>query len=50
MLLYSDVETDLQSKWAYWFDEMPFWAAPDAKKCFSDGEQGEVCLLLWEVE
>ncbi|MNO85051.1 hypothetical protein D3C76_764110 [compost metagenome] len=50
ILLCSDVETDLQAKWAYWFEAMPFWAAPDAKKCLSDGEQGEVCLLLWEVE
>ena len=50
MLLCSDVETDLQTQWAYWFEDMPFWAAPDSKKDFSDGEQGEVCLLLWEVE
>ncbi|MEH6801291.1 MAG: hypothetical protein V7681_18585 [Halopseudomonas sabulinigri] len=49
VLLCSDVETDLQTKWAYWFEDMHFWAEPDSKKHFSDGEQGEVCLLLWEV-
>lgn len=50
MLLCNDVETNLQTEWAYWFQGMPFWAEPDGQKCFSDGEQGEVCLLLWEVK
>ncbi|MFJ4348731.1 hypothetical protein [Pseudomonas sp. NPDC089401] len=49
MVLCSDVETDLQGKWGYWFEEMPFWPTPDAKLCLGDGELGEVCLLLWEV-
>ena len=50
IVLCSDVETDLQARWGYWFEDMPFWAAPDSEKSFSDGEQGEVCFLLWEVE
>lgn len=50
ILLCSDAETDLQAKWAYWFENMPFWTTPALKKCFGDGEQGEVCLLFWEVE
>jgi hypothetical protein len=50
IVLCSDVETDLQARWGYWFEDMPFWAAPDSEKSFSDGEQGEVCFLLWEVK
>ncbi|MBC3455986.1 hypothetical protein [Pseudomonas mosselii] len=50
ILLCSDVETELQSQWAYWFEDMPFWKVPNQKICLNDGEQGEVCLLFWEVE
>jgi len=50
MFLCSDAETDLQNEWIDSLEEMPFWGTPDVKKCFGDGEQGEVCLLFWEVQ
>jgi hypothetical protein len=50
LLLCSDAEIELQTAWTYWFEEMSFWSTPDIKRSFGDNEQGEVCLLLWEVE
>jgi len=50
LLMCSDAEQYLQKTWAYWFEAMPFWSTPDAITCFGDGEQGEVCMLFWQVQ
>ncbi|VVP66068.1 hypothetical protein [Pseudomonas fluorescens] len=49
VVLCSDCEQNLQEAWDYWFEAMPFWGLPDAQRSFTDGEQGEVCLLFWQI-